>query len=102
MPYFLTTSPDHRELGTELQDKVSQFRTKMQKCLDDAWQRKDDVDLARRKATGEEELDVSREQWLKEQRRLHGQSAEGEQPAAGGIAGVKPVLPEWKTRSKFL
>jgi hypothetical protein len=102
LPYFLTTSPEHRELGTELQDKVAQFRGKMQKVLDESWQRKEEVDLARRKATGEEDLDESREQWLKEQRRLQGQPVEGEQPAAAGIAGVKPVLPEWKTRSKFL
>jgi hypothetical protein len=98
LPYLLTTSSEHRELGTELQDKVSAFRTKMQTCLDESWQRKDDVDAAKRKAMGEEELDASREQWLKEQRKMHGQAEE----QAGGIAGVKPVLPEWKTKSKFL
>jgi hypothetical protein len=98
LPYLLTTSPDHRELGTELQDKVSAFRTKMQKCLDESWQRKEEVDAAKRKAMGEEELDASREQWLKEQRKMHGQPEE----QVGGIAGVKPVLPEWKTKCKFL
>lgn len=99
LPYLLTTSSEHRELGTELQDKVDKFRIKMQRCLDESWQRKDEVDAARRKAMGEEELDASREQWLREQRKMHGQP---EGAPAGGIAGVKPVLPEWKTRCKFL
>ncbi|KAJ9111710.1 hypothetical protein QFC19_001070 [Naganishia cerealis] len=106
LPYLLTTSPEHRELGTELQEKVSSFRTKMQRSIDESWQKKEEVDLARRKAMGEEDLDASREQWLKEQRRMHGQTTEvgtGEQPQqATGIAGVKPVLSEWKAKSKFL
>lgn len=106
LPYLLTTSPEHRELGAELQEKVSSFRTKLQKCLDDSWQRKEEVDLARRKAMGEEDLDASREQWLKEQRRIHGQAAEvvstEQSLPATSVVGVKPVLPEWKAKSKFL
>ncbi|KAJ9102595.1 hypothetical protein QFC21_002996 [Naganishia friedmannii] len=106
LPYLLTTSAEHRELGTELQEKVSSFRTKLQKCLEESWQRKEEVDVARRKAMGEEDLDASKEQWLKEQRRIHGQAAEvgsGEQtPQATGLAGVKPVISEWKAKSKFL
>ena len=106
LPYLLTTSPEHRELGTELQEKVISFRNKLQKCLDESWQKKEEVDLARKKAMGEEDLDASREQWLKEQRRMHGQvaevgSTEQSQPTAS-LAGVKPVLSEWKAKSKFL
>ncbi|KAJ9121784.1 hypothetical protein QFC22_002406 [Naganishia vaughanmartiniae] len=106
LPYLLTTSSEHRELGRELQEKVSSFREKLQKCLDESWQKREEVDLARRKAMGEEDLDASKEQWLKEQRRLHGQSAEvgstEQSQQATSLAGVKPVLSEWKAKSKFL
>lgn len=115
LPHLLLASSSHRQLGQELQLKVDRFRDLLASALDIAWMCKSDVDIVKDKLIGEEER--TREAWLSAQR---GQDAiagnlaivdggaapsqeagpAGEESNKGAIS--KPIVGEWKSRSRFL
>ena len=113
LPHLLLTSSTHRELGQELQTKVDRFRERLVSDLETAWTYKSEVDLVKDELIGQEER--TREAWLSAQRgqdapaaymaAIAAGSAQSQTGAADEVkTGVipKPVVGEWKSRSRFL
>jgi hypothetical protein len=115
LPHLLLASSSHRQLGQELQLKVDRFRDLLASALDIAWMCKSDVDIVKDKLIGEEER--TREAWLSAQRGYdatqgHAAIAAGAaapSQEAGSMGGesnkgviLKPIVGQWRSRSRFL
>ncbi len=107
LPFLALSSnqPDHGDLAFDLREKVSAFRTKMQASIDKAWEEKEMVEVARKKATlgdlgGADgnigaELEDAVRKW-REKEGLGGDEVIAPAGEPEAKLQTKPLLSEWK------
>jgi hypothetical protein len=113
LPFLVLSSdqPAHAELASDLQNKVTAFRNKIQISVDKAWEGKEDVEAARHRAmygdlAAADGLSAGMEDALAKWREKEGMAAgptvavDGGGRPADGVEGVKlqtkPVLAAWR------
>jgi hypothetical protein len=101
-----SNQPDHTDLAIDLRERVTSFRTKLQASIDKAWEEKDMVEVARKKATlgdlGDEdgniggELEEAVRKWRQKEGMGGGDVVAPVGEGEAAKAQIKPVLSEWK------